>query len=170
MSELYYCLIFTAFCSMLEASHFLGGAFTYRPISVQSNKRGYGTILVEIRFHISNHYYFCTADQVNQHAVAYLLGQKAPYDAQNETYLWHQAELVSEIPAYYKIKCFSGSDRSDCTGFDQEIWAYCESSNPSSGYSILRRQFELEIDLSQRLQLFYVGHSTENRCLEHFKG
>ena len=149
--------IFSHFLSLTIARHFLGGSFTYRHVQQTSPSNSLSTIAVEVRFHISNHYFICTQQQVNEHLIVYLIGESTPYDAKKKAYLWHDVEHVRKNPGYYRIQCHTDPSNKACESFSEEMWAHCESANENSGYSILRRQFVLNLDLSKSIQLHYVG-------------
>ena len=150
-------LICSQFFSLTTALHFLGGSFTYRHVRQTSPSDKLSSIAVEVRFHISNHYFICTQQQVNEHLVVYLIGESITYDAKTKAYLWHDVGPVRKNRDYYRIQCHSDPSNKACNALNEEMWAYCESANENSGYSILRRQFMLRVDLSKPIQLHYVG-------------
>jgi hypothetical protein len=96
---------FPSFFSLSIASHFLGGSFTYRHIQQPIDYNSYKSILVEIRFHISDHYFICTPEQVNEHMIVYLIGESVPYDKINNTYLWFETEAIRKNKHFYNIEC-----------------------------------------------------------------
>ena len=152
----FFLINFSLFFSLSIASHFLGGSFTYRRIQQANNGEKHLSILVELRFHISNHFFICTPEQVNQHLIVYLIGESVNYDNQTKKYLWYDTNAISKDSNYYKIKCISKTDNRACTNFTEEIWGYCESANQISGYSIVRRQFLLIVEKFKPIQLSYV--------------
>jgi hypothetical protein len=156
MISKFFLIIFLYLFSLTIASHFLGGSFTYRHIQQSINHKLYKSVLVEIRFHISDHYFICTSDQVNQHMIVYLIGETVPYDGLNNRYLWYETDAIRRNRDYYNIECLSEQSNSACEQFREETWAYCESANRNSGYSILRRQFLLIVDRFKPFHLRYV--------------
>jgi hypothetical protein len=152
----FFLIVFLSFFSLIIASHFLGGSFTYRHIQQSIDYKKYSSVLVELRFHISNHYFICTPEQVNEHLIVYLIGETVPYDETNKKYLWYDTEAIRKKSDFYQIQCVSERNNQACTNFQEETWAYCESANQNSGYSILRRQFLLIIERFKPIQLLYV--------------
>jgi hypothetical protein len=135
----FFFIIFSLFFSLTIASHFLGGSFTYRHIQQSINHKLYKSVLVEIRFHISDHYFICTPEQVNDHMIVYLIGESAPYDKINDQYLWYETESVRKNPNFYDIECLSESFNRGCKNFQEKTWAYCESANQNIlPYKLLR--------------------------------
>ncbi|CAF0784337.1 unnamed protein product [Rotaria sp. Silwood1] len=106
-------------------------------------------LAIEIRFHISDHYFICTPEQVNEHMIVYLIGESVPYDKINNQYLCE-------------------SQNHACKHFQEKTWAYCESANENSGYSILRRQFLLMIEKYKPIQLRYSSCCWANSSDKHF--
>ena len=104
--------------SFTNSSHFLGGSFTYKHQSQIIDSKIAKSILVEIRFHISNHFFLCTSEQINKHTIAYLIGKNVSYD--------------------FDIQCLSEKHNQACEHFKQQTWGYCESANEKNGYSILK--------------------------------
>jgi len=152
----FFLIIFPFFFSLTIASHFLGGSFTYRHIQQSINSKSHKSILVEIRFHITDHYFICTPEQVNEHMIVYLIGESVPYDKINNKYLWYETEAIRNNKNFYNIECISEYNNNACQDFQEETWAYCESSNQNNGYSILRRQFLLIVEKFKPIQLRYV--------------
>jgi hypothetical protein len=149
-------LIFLFIFSLTKCSHFLGGSFTYQQIQPTIGYKTYKSVLIEIRFHISNHFFICTSEQINEHMVVYLIGENVPYDNITQKYRWDQTMAMKENQQYYDIKCFSDRQNKACDDFKQKTWAYCESANENSGYSILRRQFLLIVERFKPMNLYYV--------------
>jgi len=152
----FFLIIFSSIFSLTIASHFLGGSFTYRHIQQPINYKEYKSILVEIRFHISDHYFICTPEQVNKHMILYLIGESVQYDEINNEYLWYETEAIRKNKNFYNIECLSEYNNRACQDFQEQTWAYCESTNQNNGYSILRRQFLLIIERFKPIQLRYV--------------
>ncbi len=152
----FFLIIFSSFFSFIIASHFLGGSFTYRYIQQTNGYKDRFSVLVELRFHISNHYFICTPEQVNEHLIVYLIGERVRYDETNKRYLWNETEAIQKKPDFYKIQCVSERNNEACKNFQEETWAYCESANQISGYSILRRQFLLIVEKFKPIELVYV--------------
>lgn len=150
---LLYCSRFLSFSS---ASHFLGGSFTYRHYQTAITDQPYRPVLVEIRFHISNHYFICSPEQVNEHLIVFLIGETVPYDQSNRRYLWHEATEVRRNKDFYRLNCGSSPTNAACLNLKEEIWAYCESANQKSGYSIVRRRFLLNVERFKPMELHYV--------------
>ncbi|CAF3316824.1 unnamed protein product [Rotaria socialis] len=148
--------------SLTRASHFLGGSFTYRHIEQPINHNSYESIVVEIRFHMSDHYFICTPEQINEHMIVYFIGESVPYDEINHRYLWYETESIKRNKYFYNIECMSDSHNRACKHFQEKTWAYCESANQNNGYSILRRQFLLIFEKYKPIQLRYLNNS---RCL-----
>lgn len=144
------------YISTTIASHFLGGSFTYRYIEQPTTHKLYKSVLVEIRFHITDHYFICTPEQINKHLIVYLIGESVPYDEINHRYLWYETESIKRNKNFYNIECISDSHNRACKYFQEKTWAYCESANPNNGYSILRRQFLLTVEYFKPIQLRYV--------------
>jgi hypothetical protein len=156
-------LIYSHFLLLTIAWHFLGGSFTYRHHPSSMNRQQDRSILVEIRFHISNHYFMCTPMQVNEHFHVYLVGENILVNESNGQYLWHDAQVVKHDRNFYRIKCIDvRTNTSSCQMFNEDIWAYCESANDNSGYSILRRQFLFNIEQSKSIVLAYVCRLTRS--------
>ena len=154
--SLYFSLVFSNFLSFVIALHFLGGSFTYRDYPGATADQQRIPVLVEIRLHISNHYFICSPQQVNDHLIVFLVGERIAYDQNNHVYLWHDAEEVHRNKDFYKIQCVSARNNAACRGFDEEMWAYCESANPKNGYSILRRQFLMNVERFKTIKVVYV--------------
>lgn len=112
-------------------------------------------ILVEIRFHLSDHFFLCTSEQINRHMIVYLIGETLSDD--NE-YRWNEtiAKTRGGGEEYYNIKCISERRNQACEQFKQQIWGYCENVNVKNGYSIVRRQFMLMVERFKPLNLYYV--------------
>lgn len=155
----FFLLVISSILSSMMAFHFLGGSFTYRHIPRQINTRELISILVELRFHISNHYFICTPEQVNNHLMVYLIGENVPYDYVNQQYLWFKTSAVQNNRKFYDIHCLTNYNNRACDDFTEKTWGYCESANNRSGYSILRRRFVLPVQPYQPLYLEYVGGS-----------
>lgn len=149
-------IIFSFIFSLTFASHFLGGSFTYRHIQQPIDYTKYKSVLVEIRFHISDHYFICTPEQINEHMVVYLIGEFVPYNEMTKEYFWYETEGIRKNKNYYNIECSSEFNNVGCLSFQEKTWAYCESVNQNSGYSILRRQFLLIVEKFSPIQLRYV--------------
>lgn len=157
MLEFFLLAFFSSIFSLTISFHFLGGSFTYRHIEQSSiNYRIYETVLVEIRFHISDHYFICTSDDINEHMVVYLLGESVLYDHMTQQYLWFNTESIRKNKNFYNIECLTMYKNSGCSNFQEKIWGYCESVNKNSGYSIIRRQFLFIIEKFRPIQLRYV--------------
>ncbi|CAF3808943.1 unnamed protein product [Adineta steineri] len=156
------------FFSLTNASHFLGGSFTYRHISQPIDYNRYKPILVELRFHISNHYFICTPEQVNDHMIVYLIGESVPYDSINNTYLWYETEAIRRNINFYNIEFTCKSNNYACKNFQEKTWGYCESVNQNSGYSILRRQFLLIMEKYEQIQLYYSSCCWASSKDKHF--
>ncbi|CAF3343964.1 unnamed protein product [Rotaria sp. Silwood1] len=164
----FFLTILPLFFSLTEASHFLGGSFTYRHFQQPINYKLYKLVLVEIRFHISDHYFICTPEQVNEHMIVYLIGESVPYDKINNQYLWYKTDAIRRNKYFYNIECLSESQNHACKHFQEKTWAYCESANENSGYSILRRQFLLMIEKYKPIQLRYSSCCWANSSDKHF--
>lgn len=150
-------LFFSNSIFTVGAMHFLGGFFTFREkpnLSIGQNSR---TIFVEIRFQLTDHYFFCTPEQVEKHQTVYLLAEKPPVDVNGNRILWHKASLLSVYWDYYRIRCENRTRNSVCRNFQEEMWGFCESSNQNNGYSIVKRRFSMNIDVQHKLILFHVG-------------
>jgi len=152
----FFLLVFFDIFLLINASHFLGGSFTYRQNPNENVHDNYQSILVEIRFHISHHYFQCTDQHVNQHMEAYLVGDTIPYDQTTNTFQWFQVQAYLKNPSYYNIYCRSTGTEQICDTFRELIWGYCESANEKLQYSILRRQFALNISRFQTIEIHYV--------------
>ncbi|CAF1270906.1 unnamed protein product [Rotaria sordida] len=87
--------------------------------------------------------------------IVYLIDENVLYDNTTKKYLWNQTLVKKRDQRYYDIKCFSDEFNNGCQNFKQQIWAYCESTNEKSGYSILKRQFLLTIERLKSLYLYY---------------
>lgn len=155
----FFLILFSSFFSSILAFHFLGGSFTYRHVPRQSNSRELIPISVELRFHISSHYFICTPEQVNNHLPVYLIGENVPYDNSAQEYLWFRTSAVQNNPKFYDIHCLTNYNNRACDNFAEKTWAYCESANNRSGYSILRRRFVLPVRTYQPMYLEYVCRS-----------
>ncbi|CAF0917120.1 unnamed protein product [Rotaria sordida] len=164
----FFLTIFPLFFSLTKTSHFLGGSFTYRHIQQPINYKLYKSVLVEIRFHISDHYFICTPEQVNEHMIVYLIGESVPYDEINNRYLWYETDAIRRNKYFYNIECLSESHNRACKHFHEKTWAYCESANQHSGYSILRRQFLLMIEKYKPIQLRYFSCCWANSSDKNF--
>ncbi|CAF2337327.1 unnamed protein product [Rotaria sp. Silwood2] len=164
----FFLTIFTLFFSLTNASHFLGGSFTYRHFQQPINYKLYKLVLVEIRFHISDHYFICTPEQVNEHMIVYLIGESVPYDEINNRYLWYKTDAIRRNKYFYNIECLSESYNRACKHFQEKTWAYCESANQNSGYSILRRQFLLMLEKYKPIQLRYFSCCWANSSDKNF--
>jgi hypothetical protein len=125
----FFLIIFLSFFSLTKSSHFLGGSFTYRHIQQPINYKLYKSILVEIRFHISDHYFICTSEQINEHMILYLIGESVPYDEMNNKYLWYETEAIRKNKNFYNIECTNEYNNHGCQDFQEKTWAYCESAN-----------------------------------------
>ncbi|CAF3786929.1 unnamed protein product [Adineta steineri] len=130
----------------------------------------YGMLFVdlEIRFHISNHFFLCTSEQINEHVIIYLIGENIPYDNQTKEYLWNQTIAKKKDKQYYNIKCLSEIHNSACQNFTQQISGYCEGANEKNGYSILKRQFLLIVDRFKPLNLYYSACCWPNSSFKNF--
>ncbi|CAF1509175.1 unnamed protein product [Adineta steineri] len=130
----------------------------------------YGMLFVdlEIRFHISNHFFLCTSEQINEHVIIYLIGENIPYDNQTKEYLWNQTMAKKKDKQYYNIKCLSETHNSACQNFTQQISGYCESANEKNGYSILKRQFLLIVERFKPLNLYYSACCWPNSSFKNF--
>ncbi|CAF3414379.1 unnamed protein product [Rotaria socialis] len=154
--------------SLTRASHFLGGSFTYRHIEQPINHNSYESIVVEIRFHMSDHYFICTPEQINEHMIVYFIGESVPYDEINHRYLWYETESIKRNKYFYNIECMSDSHNRACKHFQEKTWAYCESANQNNGYSILRRQFLLIFEKYKPIQLRYSSCCWANSTVKNF--
>jgi hypothetical protein len=125
----FFLIIFFLFFSLTNASHFLGGSFTYRHIPQPIDTKLYKSVLIELRFHISDHYFICTPEQVNEHMIVYLIGETVSYDEINDKYLWYETEAIRKNKNFYDIECLSESSNDGCKNFQEKTWAYCESAN-----------------------------------------
>ena len=171
----FFLILFSSFFSSTFASHFLGGSFTYRHIPQPNNTRESRLVLVEVRFHISNHYFLCTSEQVNNHLIVYLIGASIPYDSFRKQYLWFETPEIRSNQHFYDIQCLTAYNNQACHGFSEKTWGYCESANNRSGYSILRRHFLLSVQTHRPIFLTYVCrfmviHSYCSFCSRHVVG
>lgn len=146
----------TSVFSLGLASHFLGASLSYRHVQEPTNNTLQKTILVEITFHISNHYFICTPEEVNAHQIVYLIGESVKYDEKTKSYLWFQTNSIKRNKSFYNIQCFIDNDNRTCKNFDEKTWGYCEGVNKENGYSILRRQFLFKVEKFKPIQLHYV--------------
>jgi hypothetical protein len=88
--------------------------------------------------------------------ILYLIGESVQYDEITNEYLWYETEAIRKNKNFYNIECLSEYNNRACQDFQEKTWAYCESTNQNSGYSILRRQFLLIIERFKPIQLRYV--------------
>ena len=147
---------------LTKTSHFLGGSFTYQQIKRIITPKQSKSVLVELRFHVSNHFFLCTSQQVNEHFNVYLTGDVPRFDQTTNAYQENRSASLRANQRSYDIQCASEAKNSACDSFKQEVWGHCESANPISGYSILKRQFSLIADRFKPLYLHYV-----RRCELH---
>jgi hypothetical protein len=149
-------IILSSFFSLTRASHFLGGSFTFRQDYQTSVSAEYTSFWVEIRFHMTDHYFICTPEYVNNHILAYLIPETVRYDAKTKEHLWFQTNQYINNRTFYDLQCTSYSNGNDCVNFNEKIWAYCESANQKKHYAILRRQFFFTIPKTSTVDLQYV--------------
>lgn len=138
--------------------HFLGGSFTYQPNTFAGDSSNVRNIFVEIRLHISDHYFFCSPEQVNDHEILYLIGANVDWDDSIKQYRWFDRPFITD-KNFYRIQCISLSQNAACQTFTEDMWGYCESSNKKMGYSILIRRFQMVVERFKPIELAYVGHS-----------
>lgn len=152
----FFLFVFSDIFLLIKASHFLGGSFTYRqnPNEILHNDKL--SIFIEIRFHISHHYFQCTDERVNQHMEAYLVGDVIPYNQITKQYQWFQVEVYKKHQTYYDIFCTETNLEQACENFQEHIWAYCESANEKLQYSILRRQFAFKVPRFKTITIRHV--------------
>ncbi|CAF2699820.1 unnamed protein product [Rotaria sp. Silwood2] len=146
----FFLTIFTLFFSLTNASHFLGGSFTFRHFQQPINYKLYKLVLVEIRFHISDHYFICTPEQVNEHMIVYLIGESVPYDEINNRYLWYKTDAIRRNKYFYNIECLSESYNRACK---QRVWwcvRHCAGMLGMQNQSIAQRLIAI---LAQQKQL-----------------